>query len=95
MKLIARYKLEGKEGRIPDFIVDGGYFHLKNESIGVTVDSEERHIPSTVVIMSRADIVSRLVSLGSHPHQNRPLTQSEAQAIVEAFLAEKGMQDYE
>lgn len=92
MRLLVRYLLEGK-GEVPNFIEDGGYFSVNEEYVGITVDSSKRHVPSTVHQVTRADLIARISA--QNPKKMYPeqgfLSQQEIEAMVDAFLLEKGL----
>lgn len=62
-KQLVRYLLEG-DGTVPKFILDGGYYPINEEMIGITVDEDIRYVPSTVVRMDRQDVIDWLNTLG-------------------------------
>lgn len=57
-KKIIRYLLEG-DGTIPKFVEDGGYMPIGEEYVGISVDEEKRHLPTTVHVLDEADLQAR------------------------------------
>ena len=61
-RYVIRYLLEG-DGTVPKFVEDGGYFPLGEELVGISVDEDKRHLPSSVVKMTEQGLVDRLVEI--------------------------------
>lgn len=90
---IVRYLLEG-DGTIPKFIKDGGYFPKGYELVGVTVDDSMRYVPSTVPSISKAELIARALEVMLNK-DGSPITQAQAESIVQTFLDERNMSDYQ
>lgn len=94
-KKLVRYLLEGN-GSIPMFIDNGGHWPVGAELVGVSVDEAERHVPSTVVRMSRADLIARVVAMDLMDNETHEELDEEAKtAKAEAWLEAVGMEDLE
>lgn len=92
-KKVVRYLLEG-QGCVPSFVSDGGYWPVGEELVGVSVDEDVRHLPSTVVRMSKADLVARLAAMEMiNPESKQSLDSDGKAAMLEAWLAQVGMSD--
>ena len=92
-KKVVRYLLEA-DGTVPICIEDGGYFMVGEELVGITVDASKRHVPSTLIQLSRTDLVNRAISIGMKDFEGNVLTNQQIQALIDAFLTERGLQDY-
>ena len=90
--MIVEYKLHrNKQGNmfIPYFIKDGGYFVVGNKLVGHTVDTES-YIPSTLVVLDKAALITRLTNSGYKVFDNgteRLATAEEIEATVDAFIS--------
>ncbi len=68
-KHIVRYLLEG-DGTVPKFIEDGGHFPIGEEYVGISIDDEKRHLPSSVQKLNDQQLIDRIISLGyNNPEQ--------------------------
>lgn len=94
MKKVVRYLLEGN-GVVPSFVESGGHFPLNEEYVGVSVDTSKRHVPNTVQIMSKAQLVTRVKATCKHLATKQALSDAEALERVENFLESVNMSDYE
>ena len=90
--MIVEYKLHRNEQGnmiIPYFIKDGGYFVVGNKLVGHTVDTES-YIPSTLVVLDKAALITRLTNSGYKVFDNgteRLATAEEIEATVDAFIS--------
>ena len=90
--MIVEYKLHRNERGnmiIPFFIKDGGYFVDGNKLVGHTVDNES-YIPSTLVVLDKAALITRLTNSGYTIRDNdteRSATAEEIEAAVDAFIS--------
>jgi hypothetical protein len=90
--MIVEYKLHrSKQGNkiIPLFIEDGGYFAVGNKLVGHTVDNES-YIPSTLVVLDKAALITRLTNSGYKVYDNdteRLATAEEIETTVDAFIS--------
>ena len=90
--MIVEYKLHrNKQGNmiIPYFIKDGGYYVVGNKLVGHTVDTES-YIPSTLVVLDKAALITRLTNGGYAVRDNnteRLATAEEIEAHVDAFIS--------
>ena len=90
--MIVEYKLHrNKQGNmiIPYFIKDGGYYVVGNKLVGHTVDTES-YIPSTLVVLDKAALITRLTNLEYTILDNgtpRLATAEEIEAHVDAFIS--------
>lgn len=92
-KQIVRYLLEG-DGSVPIFVADGGYWMVGAELVGVSVDEAQRHVPATVVRMTRADLQARIVAMEIiDPQTQEALDEAAKIAKMEAWLEQVGMSD--
>lgn len=91
-KQIVRYLLEG-DGTVPLFVEDGGYFLIGEERVGRSVDENLRHVPSTVVRMTKADLEARVSSIPFKDENGNELDGQGKLDILEAWLEYVGMSD--
>jgi len=90
--MIVEYKLHRNErGNMitPFFIEDGGYYAVGNKLVGHTVDNES-YIPSTLVVLDKAALITRLTNLEYNIMENgtaRSATAEEIEAHVDAFIS--------
>lgn len=63
MKHVVRYLLEG-DGSVPKFIENGGHLVMGDELVGISVDDEKRHLPSTVHKIEQQELLERFELLG-------------------------------
>ena len=87
MVYVVRYLLEG-DGTIPKFVENGGYFQVGHELVGVSVDNSKRHLPSTVHILTKVELLARVESILN------PESEYTAEEIVDSFLQNAGIPDY-
>lgn len=90
MKKVIRYLLEGN-GTIPVFVEDGGYFSIAEEHVGVSIDTSKRHLPSTVKVLTRAELRARIESSMVDRDTRQPLTSEQAEVLMTEWLAAKGL----
>lgn len=93
MRKIIRYLLEGN-GSVPVFVEDGGYFIQGHDMVGVSVDEDARHVPSTIVRLSKAQLIARIM-LTCMDDNGDLVDEEAAEEIANTFLEQKGMVDYE
>lgn len=91
-KKLVRYLLEG-DGSVPVFVENGGYFGIGAELIGVSVDEDQRHVPLSVIRMTRADLEARLAGMALKNYEGELLDAAGKEAALEAFLEHVGMSD--
>jgi len=90
--MIVEYKLHVNERGnkfMPYFIKDGGYYPVGNKLVGHTVDNES-YIPSTLVVLDKAALITRLTNLGYKirvEETERLATAEEIEAAVDAFIS--------
>ena len=90
--MLVEYKMHGNDQGnmiIPYFIKDGGYYVVGNKLVGHTVDTES-YIPSTLVVLDKAALITRLTNLGYKVFDNgteRSATAEEIEAAVDAFIS--------
>ena len=90
--MIVEYKMHRSRQRnkiIPYFIKDGGYYGVGEKLVGHTAD-DGSYIPSTLVVLDRAALITRLTSLGYTVIDNgadRLATAEEIEADVDAFIS--------
>ena len=95
MKKVVRYLLEG-DGTITKFVESGGYFPIGQEMVGVSVDESTRHVPATVVRMTKLELIARVASTSpTHPLTNEQLTNEQIENIVNSWLQENNLEGYE
>jgi hypothetical protein len=92
-KKLVRYLLEGN-GSVPAFVENGGHWSVGAELVGVSVDEDARHVPATVVRMTRADLIARVVAMDILNHETQEALDAAAkEAMAEAWLEEVGLGD--
>lgn len=92
-KKLVRYLLEG-DGTVPAFVSNGGYFPVGAELVGVSVDEDQRHVPATVVRMTRADLEARVASMEfRNPETNAVLSEQDKLDKMEIWLEAVGLAD--
>lgn len=89
-KQLIRYLLQG-DGTIPPFVEDGGYFPVNEELVGRSVDETIRYLPSSIVRMTRADLVARITAIGPVDANGVLLDAVAIDAMAQAFLDAIGM----
>ena len=91
--MIVEYKLHRNERGnmiIPYFIKDGGYYVVGNKLVGHTVDNES-YIPSTLVVLDKAALITRLTNAGYKVFDNgteRSATAEEIEVDVDKFISQ-------
>jgi len=99
MKKVIRYLLDG-DGTIPTFVSSGGFFMIGHELVGVSVDEDERHLPSSVSRLTKQQLVDRFTSMSPNrvtSPGNEEIVPMNAQDIadyVDAWLTSQGIPDY-
>lgn len=95
MKRVVRYLLEGN-GTVPLFVEDGGYFPVGEELVGISVDDTKRHLPNSVHILTKQNLIDRLVAIEykNIPTDTEPMSQSEIESFVDQWLSDKGLPEY-
>ena len=81
--MIVEYKMHRLEdGRtsVPTFIVNGGYFPVDNKYIGIAAD-DGTYIPSTLVVLDKAALITRLTNMGYRVYDNDTLRLATAEEI--------------
>lgn len=94
MKKVVRYLLEGN-GVVPSFVESGGHFPVGEEFVGVSVDTSKRHMPSTVQVLTKEQLVLRVKTNVKHLITKQALSDAEALERVENFLESVNLLDYE
>ena len=67
--MIVEYKFHRVKGSnpgrtsVPSFIVSGGFFKDGNKYVGIAAN-DGTYIPSTLVVMDRASLITRLTNIG-------------------------------
>ena len=90
--MIVEYKMHvNKQGNLitPFFIDDGGHFLDGNKRVGIPV-SDGSYIPSTLVELNRAALITRLTNSGYKVFDNgteRSATAEEIETTVDAFIS--------
>ena len=90
--MIVEYKMHRLEdGRtsVPTFIVNGGYFRVVNKYFGIAAN-DGTYIPSTLVVLDKAALITRLTNMGYRVYDNDTLrlaTAEEIEAAVDAFIS--------
>ena len=99
-KKIVRYLLEG-DGSIPVFIEVGGFLPKNEEMVGRSVDEKKRHVPATVVRMTKMDLRNRITELRKNPNgtfktiDGAQYTVERVEQELNALLGTLGLPDYE
>lgn len=91
-KQVVRYLLEG-DGSVPLFVENGGYFMVGEERVGLSVDESIRHVPSTVVRMSKADLTARIAGIPFKDDNGDELDEDGKAALLDDWLAYVGLPD--
>lgn len=89
MKRIIRYMLDG-DGTVPKFVLDGGYFPSAGELIGVSVDEDMRHVPSSVARMNKEEL-SAWISATQTDMKGKKVTKKAAEEIALRFMEIRGL----
>jgi len=87
--MIVEYKLHrNSDGNkcIPSFIEDGGYYPSGNKLVGITVN-DDSYIPSTLVELDKAALVTRYTAMSPVNGENTALTDAEIESEIDAFIA--------
>lgn len=100
-KKIVRYLLEG-DGSTPLFVENGGQFLIGEELVGLSIDEEKRHLPSTVQVLTKSQLVARALlcfkdgegNFRTNPETESPYTEEFVNDMVDAWLAHVGVPDY-
>ena len=101
--IILEYKLDAAEQgmRCPAWIDDGGYWKNGDKLVGVTRDNPEFHIPSTVVRLTSAELVTRQLAIHAitpmmkHTDTDNPsdepveMTEAEVRTMIQDWVASK------
>ena len=99
--IILEYKLDASpEGmRCPPWIDDGGYWLNGNKMVGVTRDNPEFHIPSTVLRLTSAELITRQLAIHAitpmMKHTDDPIdtpvemTDAEVTTAIQDWVASK------
>jgi len=94
-KQLVSYLLEGNDKR-PDFIEIGGFItnSTTEECIGRSVDETKRHVPITVVRLTRADLKLRMQTLSYNiKFDGTTMTDAELDSHIQTFLDSIDMGD--
>jgi len=98
---IYEYKLDATDAGMvcPAWIDDGGYFSNGNKMVGVTRDNPEFHIPSTVIVLTSAELEDRQLAIhavtpmmkeGATPSDDMvEMTNAEVSTQVQAWVTSK------
>lgn len=98
-KKVVRYLLEG-DGSIPLFVENGGYFPVGEELCGLSVDEDARHVPATVVRLTKAELVTRAQNCHKvegvyiNDRDGNPYTDERIDDMVDAWLTMVGVPEY-
>ena len=87
--MIVEYKLHrNSDGNkcIPSFIEDGGYYASGNKLVGIVVN-DDSYIPSTLVELNRAALITRYTAMSPVNDDNDALTDAEIATQIDAFIA--------
>jgi hypothetical protein len=110
MKKLVEYKLERarlmvKSGNdfivevqnaMPPFIEDGGYMSYSEKFIGVTFDTANTFVPSTLIQPSRQDLKDRALLAGMSKmvdNESVPMSVQEISDYVDTFLSDRGFSE--
>jgi hypothetical protein len=95
--MIVEYKfhrVKGGKGRtsVPSFIISGGYFKEGNKYVGIAAN-DGTYIPSTLVVMDRAALITKLTNIGYKVHdpeniEGRLATAEEIETEVDNWISE-------
>ena len=81
--MIVEYKFHRtREGKIktPPFIINGGHFHVGNKYVGIAAN-DGTYIPSTLVVLDKAALITRLTNMGYRVYDNDTLRLATAEEI--------------
>ena len=96
--MIVEYKFHRVKGSnpgrtsVPSFIVSGGFFKDGNKYVGIAAN-DGTYIPSTLVVMDRASLITKLTNIGYTVHdpeniEGRLATAEEIETAVDTFISE-------
>ena len=94
MRKVIRYLLEGN-GATPSFVESGGFFSLNEEHVGISVDSSKRYVPLTVQVLTKQQLIDRVLLVEKDFITRQPLSLEQATSIVNSFLARHNLETYE
>jgi len=94
MRKVIRYLLEGN-GAVPSFVESGGFYPLNEELVGISVDSSKRHVPLTVQVLTRQQLIDRVMLVETDFVTRQPLTLEQATSMVDSFLERHNLESYE
>ncbi len=89
MRRIIRYMLDG-DGSIPKFVSDGGYFPFMGELIGISVDEDMRHVPSSVARLTKSELVE-WINTTQIDIKGKKITKKASEEMASMFLSSRGM----
>lgn len=92
-KYVIRYLLDG-DGKVPVFVDDGGYYPNGYELIGLSVDDEQRYLPSTVQKLTKTELIAWIQAVATDLSDN-PLNEGQSTSAANSFLSAMGIPDYE
>jgi hypothetical protein len=87
--MIVEYKLHrNSDGNkcIPSFIEDGGYYASGSKLVGIVVN-DGSYVPSTLVELNRAALITRYTAMSPVNVDNDALTDTEIATEIDAFIA--------
>ena len=87
--MIVEYKLHrNSDGNkcIPSFIDDGGYYASGSKLVGIVVN-DGSYVPSTLVELNRAALITRYTAMSPVNVDNDALTDTEIATEIDAFIA--------
>ena len=87
--MIVEYKLHrNSDGNkcIPSFIDDGGYYASGSKLVGIVVN-DDSYIPSTLVELNRAALITRYTAMSPVNVDDDALTDAEIATEIDAFIA--------
>lgn len=93
MKHVIRYLPEG-DGSVPKFVESGGYFKSGEELVGISVDQSKRHLPSTVIKMTKVELQT-WIQTNAKNRNNESLSEEETLNTLNSFLQLHGLENYE
>jgi hypothetical protein len=87
--MIVEYKLHrNSDGNkcIPSFIEDGGYYASGSKLVGIVVN-DGSYVPSTLVELNRAALITRYTAMSPVNDDNDALTDTEIATEIDAFIS--------
>lgn len=89
-KQLVIYSLD-QNGTVPEYIENGGYFPLSGSLVGLTINNAT--LPEGVNTISKAQLLSRLLSMGLLDIDDNVMSNAEVEESMNGFLTQIDLQD--